>query len=152
MVVVPDEALIARPFDLTAATATSDEVQVACSVMITVEPSLKVPCAANCSDPPNAMVGFAGVIVIAFSVAFVTVSVAVALWPAKTAVIVVVPEATPIARPRVNAALLIVATEEFDEVQVAAEVRSRLSPSAKIPVALNCVWMVFGTLEFRGVT
>jgi len=63
-------------------------------------------------------------------------------------VIVVVPEATPVATPRVKAALLTVATEEFDEVQVAAEVRSRISPSAKNPVALNWVWIVFGTLEF----
>jgi hypothetical protein len=44
--------------------------------------------------------------------------------PPTAAVIVVVPSATEVARPFVPAALLMVATEVTDDVQVAAIVRS----------------------------
>ena len=72
-----------------------------------------------------------------FKVALLTASVAVPFWPAKTAVIVVLPGVMPVATPAVSIALLTVATEGADEVQLTAAVRSRLWPSVKIPVAFN---------------
>jgi len=151
IVVVPDEALLARPLDLMVATVASEVLHAACKVTGRTEPSLKVPWAENCSEVPSVIVGFAGLTVIESRFAFVTVSVAVALWPAKTAVIVALPGATPVATPMVSVALLTVVTEGADEVHLTAEVMSKLWPSLNSPVALSCVSMVFGTLEFCGV-
>ena len=81
------------------------------------------------------IVGLGGVTAIEFKVAVVTVRVVVALWPANAAEIVVLPGVTPVATPAVAAALLTVATERDDEVQVTADVRSSCWPSAKVPIA-----------------
>jgi hypothetical protein len=60
-------------------------------------------------------------------------------WVTVTvAVIVVVPAATGVALPLLPAALLIVATDGTDELQVADVVRSCIVLSEKVPVALNC--------------
>src|SRR5208283_3672424 len=61
---------------------------------------------------------------------------------------VVLPAATPVARP----ALLMVATEGADEVQVADEVRFCLLPSLKVPVAVNCCWFPAAIDGLTGVT
>jgi hypothetical protein len=45
-----------------------------------------------------------------------------------------------------------VAIEDDDEVHVTAELRSCVSPLAKVPIALNCAWIVCGTLTLTGVT
>src|SRR5881275_464817 len=45
-----------------------------------------------------------------------------------------------------------VAIEDDDEVHVTAELRSCVSPLAKVPIALNCAWIVCGTLTFAGIT
>jgi hypothetical protein len=52
----------------------------------------------------------------------------------ELAVTVVAPTATAVARPP----LLTVATDGFDELQVACEVRSFVVPSENVPVAANC--------------
>ena len=90
------------------------------------DPSLKVPFARNCSEAPTLIVGFAGPTAIECRVAFVTVRVVVPLSPLNTAVIVVVPGATPVTTPLLSFVLLIVATDGEDEVHVTAEVRFRV--------------------------
>lgn len=70
------------------------------------------------------MVAVAGVTATEVRVAFETVREAVPTWPANTAVMVTVPGATPVATPMLPPALLMVATEDEDEVQVTAGVRS----------------------------
>lgn len=93
-----------------------------------------------------------GVTAIELRVAFVTVRAAVPTCPAKTAEIVVVPVCTPVADPAVLCALLMVAIDDFEDVQVTKPVRSCLSPLLKVPVALNWAWMVSGTWLLAGET
>ncbi len=69
--------------------------------------------------------GAEGLIVMPVSVAAVTVKAAVPWWPEKVAVIVLMPAATPVARPVV----LIVAAAVLDDCQVAEEVTFWLVPS-----------------------
>jgi hypothetical protein len=52
--------------------------------------------------------------------------------------IVVVPVPTEVAMPLLPAALLMVATDVTDELQVADMVRSCVVLSENVPVALNC--------------
>jgi len=78
----------------------------------------------NVCEDPRLIAELEGVTLIETNVAFVTVRFVVALIPAKAAVIVVLPMATPVATPPLLDALLTVATDGADEVQVAAEVRS----------------------------
>jgi hypothetical protein len=54
--------------------------------------------------------------------------------PPEVAVMLLVPTATAVARPDV----LMVATEEVTEIQLAVAVRSLVLPSLYEPVALNC--------------
>jgi len=61
---------------------------------------------------------------------------------------VVLPVATPLARP----ALLIVATEVFEELQVAVLARFWVLPSLNVPVAVNCCVVPLAIDGFAGVT
>ena len=56
----------------------------------------------------------------------------------RVAEMVVVPDATPLAKPLTST----VATDGVDEPQLTSAVRSRLLPSLYVPVAVNC-WVVF---------
>ena len=76
-----------------------------------------------------AMLGLAGVTAMDTSVAVVTVSVVDPDIPPDVAVTVVEPAAAEVANPLEPAALLIVAAPVFDELQVAAVVRSCVVPS-----------------------
>jgi len=105
-----------------------------------------VPVAVNCCEPPNPIAALAGVTAIDARVALVTLSVAVPICPAKAAEIVVAPGAVAVASPKLPLVLLIVPTEEADDVQVTTEVKSWVSPLANVPRALNCTLMVAGTL------
>ena len=100
----------------------------------------------NCWEAPRLTVEFAGVTVIETRVAFVTVSAALSLSPWNDAPIVVLPMATPVATPLLFDALLTVATEGAEEVQVTMEVKSSWLLSANIPLAVNESSMVSGTL------
>src|SRR5947208_1193599 len=120
--------------------------------MFTDEPSVKDPWAAKICEDPRLIAGLEGVTAIETNVAFVTVIFVVALIPAKAAVIVVLPVATPVATPTLLDALLTVATNGVDEVQVTAEVRSNCWPSENVPTALSWVSMVAGNFRFCGVT
>jgi hypothetical protein len=76
----------------------------------------------------------APVIEIDRSIAAVTLSaMALEVTPFCVAEILLEPTATPLARPVV----LIVATAEFEELQVAEPVRFCVLPSLKVPVAMN---------------
>src|SRR5229473_1848442 len=61
---------------------------------------------------------------------------------------VLVPVATPLATP----ALVIVATEVFDELQVTVLVRFRVLPSLYVPVAVNGCVVPLAIDGFAGVT
>jgi hypothetical protein len=67
------------------------------------------------------------------------------------AVMVVVPAATAVALPRLPAELLMVATEENDELQVAEVVRSCVDWSENVPVAVNCWGAPKAMVEFAGL-
>jgi hypothetical protein len=69
------------------------------------------------------------------------------MMPLDDAKMVVVPAATPVARP----AALMVATEVFDDAHLALAVMSlavmlSLQPPPKTPVALNC-WVLPGGID-----
>ncbi len=70
-------------------------------------------------------------------VALVTVNIADPDCPANSAVMVAVPGATPAAKPLVGDALLTVATEAGDEVQLTEPVRFCVLLSENTPTALN---------------
>lgn len=95
----------------------------------------------------------------ALSVAFVTCSVVVPTvvappGAANRAVIVELPGATPVASPFVPPALLTVATEAAEDVQLTAEVRSwvLLGSPPNIPIADKLVDIDSGTVGFDGST
>ena len=95
--------------------------------------------AVNCWVTPTAILGLAGVTAMEDkvpegTVPEVTVRVAVATIPPSTALMVAVPDATPVAKPL----LLTVATEGADELQVTKPVISPLGPTANVPLAVNC--------------
>lgn len=135
----PKALALTNPFEpetlLTVATPESVELQVTEAVKSCVEPSDKVPVAANCKVEPGPMVGFTGVTAIATS-AF-TVSVVEPETP-KVAVMVVEPAATAVANPCEPEALLMEATPPTDELQATKVVKSRTEPSEKDPAAVNC--------------
>jgi hypothetical protein len=98
------------------------------------------------------MLGSAGVIAMDTRVALVTVNVVAPETLPDVAVIVLLPAETEVADPSEFAALLIVATPEFEELQVTAVVRSCVVLSEYIPVAENCCDVPRAILELAGVT
>lgn len=135
---------------LIVATPVSEDVQtiLGCDVRSCVEPSEKVPRAANCWVAPFAMVAVAGVTEINTKAGAVTVKVAVSDMVAKDAVIVVEPCATADARP----VPLIVATPGSDELHVTKAVKFCVAPSANVPVAVNCFVVPPAMVAVAGVT
>lgn len=84
------------------------------------------------------MDGPAGLTVIEISAAVLTVRVVEAEIGPEAAEIVAVPVATLVAKPRLSAALLMVATEPSDESHWTEPVMFCVLPSVKVPVAANC--------------
>ena len=107
---------------------------------------------AKLSCEPSVMLAEFGKTFNEVRVAFVTCKVVVPTCPANTADIVEVPGATPVALPFVPPALLTVATEAAEEVQVTADVRSCVLPSPNVPMAVKLVEICCGTLRFVGKT
>lgn len=99
--------------------------------MLNVVASLKFPLALNCWEPFRAIVALLGLTVTDVNVALLTVKVAVPTTPLNAAVMVEVPGATATARPEIPVELLIVATEDLDEVHVTDDVIFCVLPSAK---------------------
>src|SRR6185369_1385086 len=84
--------------------------------------------------------------------AAVTVRTVEPVTAPEVALMVVVPVATPVARPWLPLVLLIVATPVSDDAHVTEVVRSWVLPSLKVPVAVNC-WVPATLIEgFAGVT
>ena len=69
----------------------------------------------------------------------------------SVATIEVVPTAAAVARPFDPPALLIVAVDVSDELQVTDAVRFWIDPSAYVPVAVNCFCVPSGMVVFAGV-
>jgi hypothetical protein len=101
IVTVPGDFAVTFPLTSTLATLASLALHCACAVTSCVVLSEYVPVAVNCTVAPAFALGFAGVTAMLWSVfGAVTVSVAPLLvTPPCAAVIVVVPVATPVARP-----------------------------------------------------
>src|SRR5262245_45192446 len=125
------------PWPFTLAVFFDDDVQWTCVVTSSVDPSLKVPVAVSCDVCPMASVTVDGVTAIDERVAFDTVRVVDPWTPEKVAEMVVVPTATPVARPWLPAALEIVAAAVLDEAQVTWVVRLCVVASLNRPVAWN---------------
>ena len=115
-------------------------------------PSLKLPVAVNCCEPPKAMLASLGMIVMEVSSASVTVNDVVPTRPANKAVMVAVPGAIPLANPLVPAVSLTVATDSGDEVHDTELVRFSVLPSANVPMALSCAAVCCATVAPFGVT
>ena len=152
IVVVPAPVLVADPSEPMTATEMFEELQFTWLVRFRVEPSLNPPLAANCCECPVLMVALAGETFMDVSVALVTVSDAVPTCPPKSAEMVVVPAATPETVPLLPLALLTVATDGEDEVQVATAVNPSVSPLVKIPFAVKTVLISLGTAATVGLT
>jgi len=111
-------------------------------------PSEYEPVAANCWVLPTGTLGLSGVTAIEDKAAAFTVRIVFPEILPEAAVMVVLPAATPVARPL----LLIVATDALDELQVTWVVISWLVPSENAPEAANCLVAPSGTLGLAGVT
>ena len=138
IVAVPAATPVARPAAFTVAVATLELVQVAVDVTFAVELSLYVAVAVNCCVAPAERLGAEGVRAMDVTVAAeaVTVRVAVALMPPTDAVIVLVPAATPVARP----AELTVAAAVSELFHVTDDVTLAVESSLKVAVAVkDCV-------------
>jgi hypothetical protein len=156
IVVVPAATAVASPglpaALLIVATPGTEETQVTVVVRSWLVPSLKIPTAVNGRVVLTPIVGLVGVASSARSVAVVTVSVVVPVTPWKVALIVAVPAATAVASPGLPAALLIVATLGFAELQVTEDVNACVVPSGRIPVATNCKVVPSAMVAMDGVT
>jgi hypothetical protein len=118
MLLVPTLTPVARPPAAIVATAGVADAHVAVAVRFCVLLSVNVPVAVNCCVRPLAIDGLTGVTAIDFKVAAVTVSTSTGeVTPFKLAVMLLVPTATPVARPP-DAPLVMVATEVVADVQV----------------------------------
>lgn len=96
---VPTPTLLASPVLLIVAVETVSDDHVAVIVRFCVLPSLYVPVAVNCCVTPSAMEGVTGVTAIETRVAATTVSTVDPVTLPDVALIVAVPELTPVARP-----------------------------------------------------
>ena len=137
MAEVPAATPVARPvFNPTVATLWVPEAQAAEAVTSIGDPKLMVAVAVNCSVPLAAIANAAGVTAIDTTVAAVTVKVTAGeVCPAKVAVMVEVPAATPVARPVVDTTVATLGVPDF---QIADAVTLMDEPSLYDAVATNC--------------
>jgi hypothetical protein len=135
---------------LTVAVAAEEVVHTADAVRFCVVPFEYLPIAVNCTVPPTATEGFAGVTAMETNVGAAAVTVRVvepSMFP-EVAVIVAVPGPLAVAKPLAA----IVATFRFDELHVAVVVRFWMLPSLYVPVAVNCCVLPFVIEGVAGVT
>ena len=151
MVGAPAAKAVARPVLLTVATDVFEEFQVTCVVISRLVPSENVPVAVNCWVTPSGtlgILGVTGITTIEIKVPEFTVRIVLPETVPKVAVMVAVPPETAVASPL----LLTVATSVFDEFQVACVVISKLAPSEKVPMAVNCSVSPTAGIGAAGVT
>lgn len=132
IVVLPVRILLTNPVSSMEATVGLDELQSTDEVISSVELSLKVPMAVNCLTAPAGMDESSGAIASETSVAFVTVTDAVAEMVPEIAVTVVVPG--PTATPSPFASIVRTSTTLEDH----SAFSTCVLPSSKLPVAVNC--------------
>ena len=148
MLDVPTATPWARPPELIVATEVVADAHVTEPVMTAVVASLYVPVAVNCWFAPATIEGFAGATAMLCTVAAVTVRTVEPLISPTVALMLLVPAATPWARPLE----LIVALAVVPEAHVTVAVRSRCEPSLYVPVAVNC-WVSPAAIDgLAGVT
>lgn len=139
IVAVPVPVPVSRPLVLTVAIAPDDEVQVTEDVRFCALPSEKIPVAVSCRLVPWAIPGSTGVIVSDCKLKLpTTLSEVVPMTGPATVLKVAETVELPWVWVSASPVELIVATAVFDELQVTKLVRSRVSPSLKVPVAVNC--------------
>jgi spore maturation protein SpmB len=151
MVAAPAAKAVARPVLLTVATDVFEEFQVTCVVISRLVPSENVPVAVNCWVTPSGtlgILGVTGITTIEIKVPEFTVRIVLTETVPKVAVMIAVPPETAVAKPL----LLTVATSVFDEFQVACVVISKLAPSEKVPMAVNCSVSPTAGIGAAGVT
>jgi len=124
----PEEAsAVASPLEpaalLIVATGKDEELHVTSDVIFSVVKSEKVPVAVNCCVLPFAMLGLTGVTSREVRTALVTVRIVVPSISVvgSIALIVVKPTTIDVASPLEPAALLIVATDPFEELHVTSD-------------------------------
>jgi hypothetical protein len=113
-----------------------------------VLPSLNVPAAVNRMEVCCEIRGFAGVIVSPVRCAVETVRLVEPLTVPKAAAMVVVPVATLVATP----VLAIVAAAGLEELHTTDPEISCMLVSLNVPVAVNCLVVCAGIVEFAGAT
>lgn len=128
-------------------TAADEELQWLFSVTSCVVPSLNVPVAVNCCDPPTASVGAKGVIAIETNVPVPTVSVVVPLTPPLDAVIVTVPLFLPSALPKRRTETTL-GFDDFHEIPLRFV---DMLPSLNVPVAVRLTDVPWKILAFAGM-
>src|ERR1019366_2589416 len=148
IVLVPTATPLARPPAVMVAVVVVPDAQVTEAVRFCVLLSLYVPVAVNCCVAPLAIEGFAGVTAIDCSVAGVTVNTVEPLIAPEVALIVLVPTATPLARPPA----VMVAVVVVPDAQVTEAVRFCVLLSLYVPVAVNCCVAPLAIEGFAGVT
>src|SRR5580658_4040762 len=97
------------------------------------------------------MLGLGGLIVIVLSVASDTVNEATPTIPENVAVIVTAPGAIPSAWPNDPDALLMVASDAFDEVHSTEFVRFWVVPSVRVPVAIKAIAVPGATVQLTAL-
>ena len=156
MRLLPTATGVARPLEplavLIVTTEGVAEIQVTEDVKFCVVLSEYIPVAENCLVRPRTTPGLVGLTEIDTRVALLTVKAVEALTVPDVAVIVLLPEVTAMAMPLEPAALLTVATERLDELQVTADVRLCDVLSEYIPVAMNCLLSPKPTIGLVGLT
>ena len=129
IVVVPILKALASPLTVIEAIPVADDFHTTDPVMSCVDESEKVPVAVNCCAIPMEMFAFVGVTAMETTVADVTVRVAEPVTEPEVAVMDVVPALMAFTIPNVGAELLTVATDVFDDAQVAFPVKFCVLPS-----------------------
>lgn len=127
-------ATVASPVLLTVTTEELLEVQVADVVISRVELSEKVAVAVNCCDCPAVICALPGEMVMLDRVWLLTVRLVVAFTLPSVPVMVVVPRATPVARPVLSMVAMLV----VEELQLTFALTSRTLLSPNLPLAVNC--------------
>jgi hypothetical protein len=125
-----------------------DDFQASPARLTPTLPSLKVPVATSLIDVCLAILGFAGLMLMATKRAVDTVRPVEPLIELKVAVTSVLPVATLVASPWP----LTVATAGFEELQTTDAEISSVLLSLKEPVAVNCLVVPTAIVELAGVT
>jgi hypothetical protein len=152
IVAVPCPTVVANPVVapvlLIVAVVGVSEVHCTVAVMFCVLPSVYVPVAVNSCGVSCGSVGIAGVTAIDTNTAAVIVTVVEPLVCPDVALILVLPEAAPLATPWAFTDAML----EFPLIQVAVAVRSNVLPSEYVPVAVSCCVVPRAKDGFTGVT